>query len=369
MCLKFNKRLVTTLLVFMSLFIISSSVLAAPGTSGKWSNRTQTLFVQTGMSSKYVTAYNSGASKWRTKSNFNVSTKTGSITNAFAASTTYDSSAGWDGIAYSTTSSNGIRKSSKIYFNTYYTGRSVYTASILSGIATHETGHGLGLTHTSTVETSSVMFPYTFKSDGKTSARSLSPSSADIFVVNKLYPKTSSSKSLEETDDSDTVTLTPSWVVYYENEEELADAADLIIEGTVGEHKNLEYTKDQFYTYTTISDVNVKDIIKGKELNEGGNIEIRQMGGTDGETTVITHDSTILQEGQNVILFLRQLEDGTYSPINQDDSIYLKTKIGDNTTVNALSINKNTKKQETFFNEKNGIVLNNEIISNIETQY
>ncbi|MFD1956992.1 matrixin family metalloprotease [Paenibacillus thailandensis] len=317
-----NKKLLVTasaVLASISLLVSSTPASATVTSFGKWSNRTQTMYIAT--SSANSTAWSSGAAKWKSNTNFNVSTKLGT-SSIYYAYDVNDSSVTWDGICTYTTRSGIITKAT-LQLNTYYTNQSKYTSSIKAGVTGHEVGHSLGLNHTSAVETSSIMYPNTFNSDG-TPARSVNPSSSDISVVNNLYPVLPTATATGVGSKGDGVYLHASWSVGYKNKEELTKAADLVVKGTVSKEKGSKFGKKGDYsTYSTEVNVEISEVLKGDPAQEGQNITVSQMGGTDGEVTVYSDSSTHLRKNQEIMLFLREVNGDTYIPINEDDSIFV----------------------------------------------
>lgn len=301
----------------LALVVSSTPVFASTVTTfAKWSSRTQTMTIST--SSGNSTAWSSGAALWKNNTNFKVSTTLGAASSYYAYDTS-DSSVTWDGIT-TTTYSGGIITNAQLRLNTYYTSASKYTAAIKAGVTGHEVGHSLGLNHSSVVETSSIMHPYTFNSDG-TQARAVTPSSGDISVVNSLYPALTSSSTSSTT--SDGVYLVPSWAVYYKDENELMNASDIVVRGVISKESGSKYkTKGEYHTYSTISELKVNEVIKG-DAQIDSSIQVNQMGGTDGNVKVIGEHTTLLKKDQEVILFLKKIDSNTYIPINEDDSIFV----------------------------------------------
>ncbi|MNI53577.1 hypothetical protein D3C73_1084220 [compost metagenome] len=110
--------------------------------------------------------------------------------------------------------------------------------------------------------------------------------------------------------------------MYYEDEAALTKAADLVVRGQVEGEIGSKFTKGDYYHYTTEVSVSVDEVIKG-DHNAEEPVVVSQMGGTDGEVTVFSEDSTSLKQDQEVVLFLRKNPDNTYRPINEDDGIFI----------------------------------------------
>ena len=316
------------LILAFTLLIGTSDVSARVTSYAKWASSNKTLTV----SSNSYGAWTTGANKWKNSTNFKVSV-VGGIRSNYHANDVYNSGAAWDGLA-TTTVSGGIISRSQIQFNTYFTSRPQYTAAIKAGLTGHEIGHSLGLKHVSVVETSSIMHPYTLNSSG-TTARSLNPSSSDKSVVNALYlyskalsnSETSSLTSSNQVDYvEDGVYLSPSWAVYYKDAEELEEEADIIVRGTVEKAKGNKYNKGRPETYATQSTLNITEVIKGNI--EEDRIKIYQMGGNDGTTKVVGEHTTLLNRHDEIVIFLKETEEGDFIPINEDDSIFIYTNGG-----------------------------------------
>ncbi|WP_169445355.1 matrixin family metalloprotease [Paenibacillus terrigena] len=308
----------------LTLLLGSTPMFAAPTSFGKWASRTQTLSVS---SSADLSAWSSGASKWKNSSNFQVTAKLG-VDATYYATDLYNANVDWDGNASYSTLSGTITKAT-LNLNTYFTNQTKYTSSIKAGVAAHEIGHSLGLNHTSVVETSSIMNPYTFTSTGSLN-RPLSPASSDISVVNGLYPAFFMNNPPEEqpaagADSEEVIHMHPSWAIYYANEAELAAAADLVVRGKVVESGQSFFRQGDATSYATLSQIDVLDIVKGDAAQVDSSITVTQMGGDFGNLKVQADGSTLLNQEQDVVLFLRDNGDGTYRPINQDDGIYVST--------------------------------------------
>ena len=317
-----KKKILTrsfSVLLGITLLVSSSPVSATVTTFGKWSSRTQTMYAVTPASQ---THWSNGAAKWRINTNYNISVASG-LHSTYYSQDVNKSDVDWDGLC-TYTINNGIISKAILNLNTHYTSQSQYTNNIIAGLTGHEIGHSLGLEHTSVVETSSIMHPYTFNSNGSI-ARSLTPSASDKTVVNKLYPlakKTANGVDFGQSTKEITIHLEPSWAVYYEDEAALTKAADLVVRGTVTDTMGNKAAKGNYSNYNTLVNIQIKDVIKGTE-NTGESILISQMGGTDGNIDVLSDHSTHLKQEQEVLLFLRKSKDGTFRPINEDDSIFL----------------------------------------------
>lgn len=176
-----------------------------------------------------------------------------------------------------------------------------------------------------------------------TDATSISNSS--ISAVSSLIPSTQATAAAskqttehhDENSDEIVVSFSSSWAIFYKGEQELMEAADLVVKGTVVEEIGSTFTKGKYAEYTTEVNVQIADVLKGdKDANEI--IIVSQMGGFDGEVTVISESTTLLKQQQEVRLFLHKSGDGKYRPINENDGIYVLEqgvykKIGKNTTL------------------------------------
>ncbi|MEK3795091.1 matrixin family metalloprotease [Paenibacillus sp. FSL R7-0204] len=154
--IKFFK--VFTIAVF-SLVVTSTSASAAVTTDGRWYNNT----------------------------NFKLSSILGSVSNYFATDA-FVEGVQWDGVTYSTIlDPSGTIIKAEVYLNTWAFTQRSYSAAQKAAVAAHELGHSLGLNEASVVESSSIMWPYSFNSSGQF-VKVLNPSSTDISVVNSHYP-------------------------------------------------------------------------------------------------------------------------------------------------------------------------------------
>lgn len=297
--------------------LINSSVSAVAPTTGKWASRTKVIYASSG-----AIQWSAGAAKWKNATNFNVTTG-GTNTNYYAY-TVNDSTVDWDGIC-SAVIKSGIIQSATLKLNTYFTSQNFYTDAIINGVTGHEVGHSLGLDHTSVVETSSIMHPYTFNSS-HVPQRALSPSTSDITVTNSLYPllsmaNNSSSLSSQE---ADGIYLSPSWAIYYEDEEALTKAADLVVKGTISQKIGSKIkTISDYSTYRSESLLEVTEVLKGDTSTQGDSITVSQMGGSNGLLGVYSDHTTLLNKNQEVLLFLRKTSENTYVPINEDDGVFV----------------------------------------------
>jgi len=122
----------------------------------------------------------------------------------------------------------------------------------------------------------------------------------------------------------ETLTLEPSWSVFYRDETELEAAADLVIRGKAANRVNSPYVEGNLSTYHTNTQVIVLDVIKADDIPLNDTIIVSQMGGTFGNLHVVSSATVLLTENQEVVLFLHRNSDGTYRPINEDDGVYVK---------------------------------------------
>ncbi|MEK3796353.1 matrixin family metalloprotease [Paenibacillus sp. FSL R7-0204] len=307
--------------VLLGISVMASGASAAVSTFAKWPSRYNTMYIE---SNSIGSPWTSSAGQWYNSTNYKLSTSVG-VSNTYYAYNVYNSSADWDATTYVYYSAGVITKMT-LNLNTFYTSGSRYTSNVLKGVLTHEIGHSLGLYDSSVVESSSIMHPYTFQSDLTTPLRVSSPSSSDISVVNNLYPAigslTAENTNSEIPQLEDGIYIHPSWAVYYEDEVALTKAADLVIKGKVSEEIGSVFRKGDYLNYSTEVNVDINEIIKGDQISEQS-IIVSQMGGSDGEVTVFSDDTTHLKKNQDVILFLRKNADGTFRSINEDDGIFI----------------------------------------------
>lgn len=86
--------------------------------------------------------------------------------------------------------------------------------------------------------------------------------------------------------------------------------------------KNNGETEEAFYQ----SEVVIENVIKG-EVSEGDLINLRQIGGETETSIVYYENSTELQEGTEVLMYLKKIDDNVYIPINEDESIFIKQDV------------------------------------------
>jgi hypothetical protein len=119
-----------------------------------------------------------------------------------------------------------------------------------------------------------------------------------------------------------TVRIISCWAVNYGNQAALLEAADLVVKGSVVEEIGTIFEKGKYGEYRTEVKLQISDVFKG-DYAAGDRITIAQMGGYDGEVTVIGDHTTFLKEQQEVVLFLRQSNESVYRPINENDGVYV----------------------------------------------
>lgn len=334
---------VIILLMVIALFPIYTKA-STPLEGPRWAGN-NIGFYNDGTNSYYQNIWNTAASNWSSASSIITVTDTGGEDD-FRVGNKYDSSVTWDGITYySSDSYNTFFTKVRCYVNTYYTTQDKYTTSIINGITTHELGHGLGLGHNNS--TSSVMYPYTFNSDGSLARIHNTPQSDDISAINKLYMLiANNNKSRIDSSKEQHIILDPSWAIKYKDIKDMAKDSDLIVEGEITKELGTKYPfKGDYLNYHMEANLKVNKILKGVNSATIKNIVIGQLGGYDDQTQVISNNVTPLKNGDRVILFLKKGSDNIYYPINENDGIFAKVNLSDTyinlSLYNSFEINKN----------------------------
>jgi hypothetical protein len=315
------------MMLFLFTFIlgfvgVSINAHASTPTNGyQWSSSYITYY-NDGSNSFYSGIWNTAASRWNATNNVYITKGT---KYDFRAGNKNAGKTGWDGITEYWGTSTGYFTKVRAWVNTYYTAQAKYTTSIVNGVATHEMGHSLGLGHNNS--TSSVMFPYTFYSDGTLARTTTSPGSEDKATLANLYgyiaiaPQSDVSANPDVKSDN-IVRLCPSWAVGYKDIQSLAKDADIVIEGTIESSELKKNAPDDFLSYKTQHTINITDVLKGEHSLKHSSISFYQLGGIDTYANVTYDTGTLLNKGDNVILFLRKDDNGVYSLINENDSIF-----------------------------------------------
>lgn len=288
----------------------------------------KTTFYNDGSNTFYASIWTNAASLWNNTDY--VSMTTGS-TNDFRAGNKNESTATWDGLNSTTyNSTTTVVITSRNWVNEKYTTLARYTTDMVKGIATHEFGHAIGLEHNSSDP--SVMYPSTFSYNSSTGVYTPTrpytwPTTADKAGLNTKYGPAQYSVIINENPElsnySEVTIVEPSWAVEYEDVKGLGQHADLVVTGTISEkNKELIKSPDSPVSLETLSVLEVDNIVKGENISKGTKLNIKQMGGFDTNIAVISHDTTLLQGGDSVLLFLQKNDDGTYHLINEDYSLF-----------------------------------------------
>lgn len=326
------KKIVSLLTVtLISLLLLSTAAVAytVPTLGYKWPTRVLTV-QNNATETNSINSWNRAIYNWNLATNVTLAKGTNSN---FILSTHYISDADWDGMS-NLTYSESTMLSARCYLNEYHT--QIESELMRNGVATHEVGHALGLADEYDYTKNTVMYKYTYNTDGSIARMNNWPTDDDKSTINSLYPSslaTTLEKSLTNTNVS---VLMPSWAVYYKDYSELAVAADLVIEGTIKTDSDNKYDKKGDYvSYRTLSQVDVQKVLKGNNLLEKQVITLSQLGGKDDTYTVISDTTTYVKKGNKVVLFLKQNDDGTYRAINENQSIFIKNDV--NKYVNQLA--------------------------------
>lgn len=348
---KITNLVSASMLIFILLFTSTVYVYAdTPLIGGKWPTGLID-YSNDGTNSYYQNVWSTAASNWNNSTHVALGT---SSSTAFHCSNTYNSGVGWDGITYYSIDSSGYFTAVNAYVNTYYTGQDRYTDYIVNGISTHEMGHSIGLGHNSS--TSSVMYPYTFYSDGSLARTYNTPQSPDINTINSIYGPiiagSSTSSSLGEANMvikekgnpkyDKFIVADPTWAIKYVTTNDMAKAADLVVEGQViKEHGTKFATKGDYKNYHLDSDLKIDKVLKGDSAITNNQITVSQLGGQDDEVQILSKDVTPLKKNNKVILFLKKGPANSYYLINEDESIFLK----DETSGNYKNLNSDISKE------------------------
>jgi hypothetical protein len=111
--------------------------------------------------------------------------------------------------------------------------------------------------------------------------------------------------------------------------QQLVAASDSIVQGTV-ESVEARYEEKMIYTYVSIV---VDDPLKGEQRRT---VLLRQIGGTIGAKTVWISGMPQFRAGQQVIVFLRNRQDGTFDVIGLNQGKY--DIIDDNAVANVSGV-------------------------------
>src|SRR5437764_5509991 len=215
---------------------------ATPKAGWKYSSPT-IYFDNNGGSTWYADLWSTAQDRWNAIGSVIIYTTSSTYTTA---GNQYNSSASWDGITYTSYNSSNIVTKNDMWVNSYYLNQAKYTTTISDGVSTHEMGHALGLAHSS--YSSSVMYPYTFWSDG-TEARANYPSSDDISTVKSIYGTLYASQSVNPAEATtktsgkkfkNFVAVHPSWAIKYKSNEDMASHADLVLSGKIVKENGVE---------------------------------------------------------------------------------------------------------------------------------
>lgn len=357
--------------LFVILAICSATLSAGYGVSADtpyngyhFDNRFVT-FNNDGSNTTYKNFWYVGASRWTNNSDV---TLLAGYNDNFRAGNINESTATWDGICY--TNYNWLTRivtSTRTWLNEKYTTQSQYTTEIINGIATHEFGHAFGLAHNDTE--ASVMLSYTFNSNSTLARIYDSPTPSDTHTISDIYdgiPHGSAAKlsileGIENPNNKENVlVIEPSWAVKYNTIEDLANSADLIIKAVPKNQKEIKVkATNKLNEYSTVTSIEVKEVLKGDEDLSEKSIKLQQIGGEDETTLYYSPHTTYLRENEEAIIFLKKISENTYIPINEDDSIFIKID-------NGISVNKSPNQYKHLHD--NSVLTENELINKIKKQ-
>lgn len=180
------------------------------------------------------------------------------------------------------------------------------------------------------------------------------PSSDDISAIKSIYGTLYASQPVNPADSAtktsgkkfkNFVAVHPSWAVKYKSNEDMASHADLVLTGKIVKENGVEKkSATDYVSYNTKVTMNIDEILKG--ATDQKSIVISQIGGIDGDTAVVPDDSTFLRQGDELLVFLKKTDDGTYTPINGDDGIFNNSFSNNGEYVNQHDSNNLINKKE-----------------------
>ena len=330
--MKSKKVMALSLSLLLSVgFLTGKTEAATKPNGGQWVSSVIN-YKNIGTNASYKGYWNTAAGRWTDTTHviMSVGTKNNFEAGNYNAGKVY-----WDGQTEYIINSHGDFTYMRAWLNSYYTDGPPYSKSIVEGVATHEFGHALGLSHNDSAP--SVMASHTFNTDGSLARTNNFPKKDDTDTLKKIYGTITFAGMEKQTDliplgsSENHVILSPSYHVGYKSIEELASYADLIVEGEITDKSKLKKDAPEiFISYRTERSIKVKDVLKGNKLMAGQEITFEQMGGADTFATVVSEDSTPLKKGEKVILFFEKSDDGSYSLMNDNTSIFVDELGNDN---------------------------------------
>jgi len=125
-----------------------------------------------------------------------------------------------------------------------------------------------------------------------------------------------------QVNEKNVVDIEISWSKWYLNLEHLAEDADLVVKAQVRSKVGTIITGENYHDFKQKSEINIKEVLKGDPELINKDVILYQIGGENKDVLVRYHGTTVLNQNDNVILYLKKIGENEYIPINEDVSIF-----------------------------------------------
>lgn len=98
-----------------------------------------------------------------------------------------------------------------------------------------------------------------------------------------------------------------SWSKWYLNLEHLAEDADLVVKAQVRSKVGTIITGENYHDFKQKSEINIKEVLKGDPELINKDVILYQIGGENKDVLVRYHGTTVLNQNDNVILYLKKI--------------------------------------------------------------